>query len=158
MQRFGHLFFWIAHIIYLIDFGVPKMVILVFLLGVIRGGVGSFWDIKNSLSHERRSEQTDERVAQYLRLDSCLFQTTVHRIVLIHIPDKPVFRKIHGVLNNLFLNDISSTGSTYLYTENGHDHNKPQQIAYTYFPPTHDRTIKDKKRTPLWARSKKNTE
>ena len=39
MQRFGHLFFWIAHIIYLIDFGVPKMVILVFLLGVIRGGV-----------------------------------------------------------------------------------------------------------------------
>ena len=32
-------FFWIAHIIYLIDFGVPKMVILVFLLGVIRGGM-----------------------------------------------------------------------------------------------------------------------
>ena len=27
------------YIIYLIDFGVPKMVILVFLLGVIRGGV-----------------------------------------------------------------------------------------------------------------------
>ena len=27
----------------------------------------------------RANEQTDERVAQYLRLDSCLFQTTVHR-------------------------------------------------------------------------------
>ena len=26
---------------------------------------------------ERASERTDERVAQYLRLDSCLFQTTV---------------------------------------------------------------------------------
>ena len=71
----------------------------------------SFWDIKNSLSHERGSEQseqaservsavegkaskasspekanewavranerTDELVTQYLRLDSCLFQTTV---------------------------------------------------------------------------------
>ena len=35
----------------------------------------SFWDIKNSLSHER----TDERVAHYLRLDSCLLQTTVQR-------------------------------------------------------------------------------
>ena len=42
MQRFGHLFFWIAHIIYLIDFRVLKMVILVFLLGVIRGGVCKF--------------------------------------------------------------------------------------------------------------------
>ena len=31
--------FPIAHIIYLIDFGVPKMVILDFLLGVIRRGV-----------------------------------------------------------------------------------------------------------------------
>ena len=28
-------------------------------------------------SHERGSERTDERVAQYLRLYSCLFQTTV---------------------------------------------------------------------------------
>ena len=53
----------------------------------------SFWDIKNSLSHERGSERseranewavrankrTDERVAQYLRLDSWLIQTTVRR-------------------------------------------------------------------------------
>ena len=47
----------------------------------------SFWDIKNSLSHERGSERsewavranelTDEWVAQYLRLYSCLIQTTV---------------------------------------------------------------------------------
>ena len=43
MQRFGHLFFWIAHIIYLIDFRVLKMVILVFLLGVIRGGVAQYF-------------------------------------------------------------------------------------------------------------------
>ena len=52
----------------------------------------SFWDINNSLSHERGSERsewavrvnerTDERVAQYLRLDSCLFQTTVQRQLL----------------------------------------------------------------------------
>ena len=27
----------------------------------------------------RANERTDERVAQYLRLDSCLFQTTVRR-------------------------------------------------------------------------------
>ena len=49
----------------------------------------SFWNIKNSLSHERGSkrsewavranERTDERVAQYLRLYSYLFQTTVER-------------------------------------------------------------------------------
>ena len=74
----------------------------------------SFWDIKNSLSHERGSErsewaservsaaegaseasspeqanewavraneQTDERVAQYLLLFSCLFHTTVRQMV-----------------------------------------------------------------------------
>ena len=28
---------------------------------------------------ERANERTDKRVAQYLRLDSLLFQTTVHR-------------------------------------------------------------------------------
>ena len=28
----------------------------------------------------RANEQTDERVAQYLRLDSCLFKTTVQRV------------------------------------------------------------------------------
>ena len=39
LTKIWPLVFWIAHIIYLIDFGVPKMVILVFLLGVIRGGV-----------------------------------------------------------------------------------------------------------------------
>ena len=53
----------------------------------------SFWDIKNSLSHEQGSEKsewaservsgaskrTDERVTQYLHLFSWLIQTTVRR-------------------------------------------------------------------------------
>ena len=30
-----------------------------------------------------RCERMDERVAQYLRLDSCLFQTTVHRSITV---------------------------------------------------------------------------
>ena len=79
----------------------------------------SFWDINNSLSHERGSEwseraskqvstaegaseasspeqanewavraneQTDERVAQYLQLDSGLFQTTVHSASELVLP------------------------------------------------------------------------
>ena len=36
---FGLEGFWIAHTIYLMDFGVPKMGSLVFLLGVIERGV-----------------------------------------------------------------------------------------------------------------------
>ena len=84
----------------------------------------SFWDIENSLSHERgseRSEQaqrrarakravrskrtsercprtseqakegTDERVAQYLCLYSCLFQTTVQRPLLSWYLNNPLF-------------------------------------------------------------------
>ena len=39
LERFGLKGFWIAHTIYLMDFGVPKMVFLVFLLGVIERGV-----------------------------------------------------------------------------------------------------------------------
>ena len=57
----------------------------------------SFWDIKKSLFHERGNEQSerankwavrankwmDERVAQYLRLDSCLFQTIVRSVGVV---------------------------------------------------------------------------
>ena len=39
LKWFGHWFFWAAHTTYLMDFGVSQMVILVFLLGVNRGGV-----------------------------------------------------------------------------------------------------------------------
>ena len=43
--------FWNVHTFYLIDFGVPKMGFLVFLLGVIRGGVGKRFQ-QNYILHE----------------------------------------------------------------------------------------------------------
>ena len=45
----------------------------------------------------RANERTDERVAQYLRLDSCLFQTIVHYLRRCHLPSLLV----HGSTESL---------------------------------------------------------
>ena len=66
---------------------IPSFNSLSFIQNPLWDKTRSFWDIKNSLSHEwavRANERTDERVAQYLRLDSCLFQTTVESFIFSH--------------------------------------------------------------------------
>ena len=51
---------------------------------------------------EQANERTDERVAQYLRLYSSLFQTTVHPSLLIFSPSSSRFIAVNFVLLQLY--------------------------------------------------------
>ena len=100
----------------------------------------------------RANERMDERVAQYLRLDSCLFQTTVHggglhggrRLIINRVPPSamalgnsfPADRRTAGVNSPLTPHDVLSDTSNSHYSGEFYGGNGSTTTAIHSFTPS----------------------